>query len=93
MAIPLAHLLRCVAHPLVDHPLIHPRTLQTAAIALALLSLAWTLFRLIFKRAADRLFTLLNPPWPSVDSIIAYIALAIFCTIFRCDSDGWSRTV
>ena len=61
-----------------DHPLLHPWTLQSAAIALALLSVAWTVFRLAFRRFADRLWAVLNPPWPMVDSTIAYIALAIF---------------
>jgi hypothetical protein len=66
----------------VDHPLLHPWTLQTAAIALAVLSLAWTIFRIILRRfnlsPTNRLFQLLNPTWTSIDSTLPYFALTIF---------------
>jgi hypothetical protein len=55
------------------HPWLDPWTLQTQGIALAALSGAWIALRLGFRRA----FTILEPPWPTVDRVVTFALLVV----------------
>ncbi len=68
------------------HPWGDPWTIQIIGIALVLLSGAWVAVRLFMRRTeiGKKADNLLNPPWPTLDRILAWVLFGVTVVLALC---------